>query len=359
MEFQLTEEQRQIAATVRSAVEGGARSRPAFESDGAASGGDVDAWKMLATSGLLGLGIAEELGGSGGSLIDQTLVAHELGRVVSPAPFVSSAMVAGAVAQHLGDAALGTAVTSGRVVAVAFDRPGDRHLDTTGERATVSGRAPLVLDGAVADDLVLSVGDGDAVALVLVEAAVAEVASQASLDRGRAFATVDLDATPVRVLASGAPARTAIARATDLACVGFASEAAGVAERCLELATQHASTRRQFGEVIGMFQAIKHKLADGLVLVENARSAVLLGAWAVTDDSPDRALAVAAAKATATDNAVRVVADAMQVHGGIAITWEHDLHLYLRRAKTLQRVWGEPTDHRDRIAAALLAGARG
>jgi alkylation response protein AidB-like acyl-CoA dehydrogenase len=184
------------------------------------------------------------------------------------------------------------------------------------------------------------------------------VTSQPSLDRGRAFATVDLDAVPVRVLASGAPARAAIAAATDLACVGFASEAAGVAERCLELATQHASTRRQFGEVIGRFQAIKHKLADDLVLVENARSAVLLGAWAVTDDSPERALAVAAAKATASDNAVRVVADAMQVHGGIAITWEHDLHLYLRRAKTLQKVWGEPTDHRDHIAAALLAGAR-
>jgi alkylation response protein AidB-like acyl-CoA dehydrogenase len=179
--------------------------------------------------------------------------------------------------------------------------------------------------------------------------------------------TVTLDAAPIDLLAEPAdrdiPAGTTghwgdvVRDALRVGAVGLAAESAGIARHCLELSCAYALSRRQFGEVIGQFQATKHRLADMLVLTENALAAVQLGAFALAGNGDDMDLSVAAAKATATDAAVHVVGDAIQLHGGIAITWEHDLHLYLRRAKANQHLLGHPTDHRDAIAERLLADA--
>jgi alkylation response protein AidB-like acyl-CoA dehydrogenase len=142
--------------------------------------------------------------------------------------------------------------------------------------------------------------------------------------------------------------------AGSLALTLLASEATGAAARALELTVQWAKDRTAFGHPIGYFQAIKHRLAEMLVLIENARSATYNAAWAIDAGRPDSALAAHMAKAMATENAVKIVHDAIQSHGGIGFTWEHDLHLYLRRAKSCALVLGDPDEHFEAVAAAVL-----
>jgi len=160
---------------------------------------------------------------------------------------------------------------------------------------------------------------------------------------------VDFDDVPAEPL--GAPSESV--RSLQLLVTMAAAEAAGAAALALEKTAAYARERRQFGLPIGTFQAVKHRLADMLVEVENARSAVYGAAWSLTD-VPDARLPVAMAQSVATQNAVDVVAAAIQLHGGIGMTWESDLHLYLRRAKALQATYGQPSRHRETIAAALL-----
>lgn len=358
MTFRFSEEQESLGALVRRTCGEKARSRDVH--DGDAEAGDPPLWSDLGEAGLLTLGMPEARGGAGGTTVDQFVVAHELGRVVSPAPFVSSTMVAGSllgVADTHTD--LVTAMASGHVVATALEHPNDIELTLGEDRPRLDGIARLVLDGTVATTVLVAVAAtrGPRVAVVDLAEATVDRVSHPTLDRGRPVATVCFDDTPAELLGPDGDWGDRITAARRAGFVGLAAESAGLAERCLELAREHALTRRQFGEIIGQFQAVKHRLADMLVAVENAKSAAQLGAWALAEGREDADLLVAAAKAEGTGAAVRVASDALQLHGGIAITWEHDLHLYLRRAKTNEHLWGEPVGHRDHIARRLLAVA--
>jgi len=350
MAFTYTEEQRALRDLVRDLCGEVARNRDAAEGG---NSGDPDLWRGLAAAGMLTLGIPEGRGGAGGSVVDQTIVAQELGRVASPAPFVTSTMMAGrllASAEPRDDVI--EAMAAGVKVACLLDQPDVRTVDN----GVVNGSARLVIDGPGADTLLVAATAANGVVVGSVEAAKTVVIAHATVDRGRPLATITFDDTPIDLLGGRDEGwGNAIVEATLVGQLGLAAESAGVAQRCLELAAAYALTRKQFGEIIGQFQAIKHMLADMLVMSENAVAAVQLGAFALDGNGDDVQLSVAAAKATATDAAVQVAGDAMQVHGGISITWEHDLHLYLRRAKTNQQLLGEPTDHRETIAARLLA----
>jgi alkylation response protein AidB-like acyl-CoA dehydrogenase len=201
-------------------------------------------------------------------------------------------------------------------------------------------------------------------ALVFVDGALVELSgpdwesarrAQSCVDRTRSLASVTVTGRPGRVLLDDPAAVAALdAELARLRAVLIAAESAGVARWCLDTAAAYARTRRQFGVPIGTFQAVKHALADMLVRAENARSAAWGGAWSIANGWKDAPIAAAMAKAVATENARLVANAAIQLHGGIGVTWEHDLHLYLRRAKVNETLFGTPAEHFTTVAALLL-----
>ncbi len=175
-----------------------------------------------------------------------------------------------------------------------------------------------------------------------------------TLDRTRRLADITIDGASGQVLGTPGSADAALAAARRAAQVILAADATGAAALALELSAEYAKVRQQFGTPIGTFQAVKHMAADMLVAVENARSATYFGAWEVAAGGADAEVAAAVAKGTATEHAVEIVGHAIQIHGGIAITWEHDLHLLLRRVKTDEQLLGDPSQHLERVAAHVL-----
>jgi alkylation response protein AidB-like acyl-CoA dehydrogenase len=172
-----------------------------------------------------------------------------------------------------------------------------------------------------------------------------------ALDQTRTVARVPSQLGPGEPVGDGELAAALLDRGATL----YAAELLGAAARMLEASVDYAKVREQFGRPIGSFQAVKHRCADMLVDVEGMRSAVWYSAWAIDADAPDRALAASTAKSWASDAGMRVINSALQVHGGIGFTWEHDLHLYLKRAQLDSLLFGDATFHRERIAALLKA----
>jgi len=361
MEYQFTPEQDELRTAVRRLLANQARPRSAYD-----GGPPVDRalWRSLAATGALALGIDEADGGSGGGLIDQIVVGEELGRAAAPVPYVAGAVLAAAVMNALGspeqrrDAAQGA--TSGeRVCAVALTGPGTGNpidavvADVDGR---LRGRLPLVLEGAGADLVLVAAGpEGNrSVYGVPTDDPAVTLTDLPALDRTRRPAELILDGVAAEPIGRAGSADAALTDAWRRGCVALAADATGAAAYALELSADYARDRQQFGRPIGMFQAVKHKAADMLVAVENARSATYFGAWEVAAGSDHADVAAAVAKATATEHAVQVVGDAVQIHGGIAITWEHDLHLYLRRVKTDERMLGTPDEHLDLVADHVI-----
>ncbi|MGH9138613.1 MAG: acyl-CoA dehydrogenase family protein [Acidimicrobiales bacterium] len=330
--YELTDEQRELRDVVRRLL----ADRPAARGpyDGGPLGPDLDLWKVLVEVGVAGLGIPEELGGGDGDVVDLAVVAEELGRAVAPVPFVSGAVSA-----------------AGLLLAPEGDER-DRWLaglaDGSVVGAAVLEDGPLVYDAAGATLLV--VVDEDSVG-VLARPALEVLPS---VDRTRPVARWG------RVAASSLTNhRVDVDVLHHLRATLYAAEAVGVAADALDRTAAHARERRQFGHPIGTFQAVKHRLADMLVAVESSRSAVYAAAWALRSGAPaQRRLAVHMAQAVATDAATKVVSAAIQLHGGIGVTWEHDLHLRLRRAKALELTCGAPAWHYGEIARTLLGPVR-
>jgi alkylation response protein AidB-like acyl-CoA dehydrogenase len=181
----------------------------------------------------------------------------------------------------------------------------------------------------------------------------------ATVDGTRRFDAVVLDgvvAPPESLLGGGAHESSLVGEIVDYARVALAAEMCGIASRALSMSVEYAGVREQFGRPIGSFQAVQHKCADMKVAVENARSLVYYAAWAADESSADRRLAAAMAKSYASEACPRVVADAVQVHGGIGFTWEHDLHLYLKRVQSDRAICGNETDNRRRVASLIGLG---
>ena len=326
--YTFTSEQEQLRGIVRDLV-GGTRSARAIY-DAKAPAPDAALWAGLVEIGAAGLGIDEADGGSGGGVLDQLVVAEELGRAVAPVGFVASAVaVHGIRSAKPGEnrSRWLSAIADGSVVAaVALDDPG------------------LVYDASGATLLVVP---SDEATLGIVEAPTID--ALAAVDRTRPLAACHWEERSVARLEGGATAEDLRHLQRSL----YAAEAVGVAARALSMTAEHTKDRRQFGLPIGTFQAVKHKLADMLVDVECGRSAAYAAAWALHDGA-DPTLPAHMAQAVATEAATRVASTAIQLHGGIGVTWEHDLHLLLRRAKALELALGHPGWHVDQIATSLL-----
>jgi alkylation response protein AidB-like acyl-CoA dehydrogenase len=325
-------------------------------------GFDVRAWDVLARQvGLAGLGLPERAGGLGG-LPEMVVVCEELGRALLPVPFLSSTVLAGQVLAGTGpagDEAL-LRVAAGEVAAagVTGDRgtwdPAAVPLTAHAGTGTVDGVVPFVLDGAGATLFVVAATTTEGVDLFLVDAEGPGVHAVAmpTLDLSRSAAVVSFADAPATRLTTGGTAGAVVPPALDVAGVALAAEQLGGAQACLDLAVGHVKDRWQFGRPIGSFQAVKHACADLLVLVETCRSAVVRAVEA--DGDPD-ALAEAASVAQAwCSEAYRTVtAESLQLQGGIGFTWEHDAHLYFRRARADAVLLGGAAHHRERLARLL------
>ena len=322
-------------------------------------GYDRGLWARLGGElGVLGLAVPEGLGGAGGGLVDQAVVAEEFGAALVPGPVLGSVGLAiPALVALGGDELLGSLVEGERTAALAVPptAPDLTEPVVTADRDALTGVVDQVVDGA-ADVLLVPARDGDGIALYATEGG--ERSPLSTLDLTRRQAAVRFDGTPARRVAAGADAERGVTVALRTAAVLLAAEQVGGAQRMLDMTVAYAGSRLQFGRPIGSFQAVKHRCADMLVLVEHARSAAYHAAWALQDGTDDADTAVSIAQATCSDAYQRVVADAIQLHGGIGFTWEHPAHLYFKRATTDAALLGSAAAHRERIARLVLDAAR-
>jgi alkylation response protein AidB-like acyl-CoA dehydrogenase len=288
---------------------------------------DEDAWQEICELGWPGIFIGEEHGGQGLGAVELMILMEELGYALAPLPFLSNA-AAGLVLQHAGS-----------------DEQRERWLPgiASGEsRGTVGvvrdGDAPLVPDGDSAEVIVLLDGESGSV----LEASAAEVESLETIDATRRFARVRGN--------GGEPLGGDPQPAMDRIATGLAAELVGVSQRAMEMAVDYARERKQFGRPIGSYQAVSHACAQMLIDTEGARSTAYWAAWCGDAEPETLPLASSMAKAYASDAGWGVTASALQVHGGIGFTWEHDLHFFLKRAKADGQLYGTAREHRDRVA---------
>ncbi len=359
------EERQELAQSIRAACE---RLSPeervravAYDGDSQHRGFDTELWKVLCQQvGVTAIALPERFGGAGYGASAMGVVAHEFGRALAPVPFVATVLATNLLlAADAGDRLAGL-VDGERTVAVALTGDGGlwRREDVTVSAEngatgwTLNGVVRHVLHGASADDLVVAAVAGGELALVTLDAAGAAVAEEEVLDGTRPMATLTFNSTPATLLARGGAVEEAIADSVDLALAVLSAEQVGACERVLEIATDYARTREQFNRPIGSFQAIKHKCADMLVDLELARSAsqAALEAFDV-GPADEKTWRASMAKAVCSE-ALRNAAHAnVQIHGGIGFTWENSAHLYLRRARTDEVLFGKPSEHWDRLGA--------
>jgi alkylation response protein AidB-like acyl-CoA dehydrogenase len=336
-------------------------------------------WNRLAEQGWLGITYLEDDGGAGLGLIDLVVLMEEVGRAVMPGPFPATVLLGGAAIAEAGSAAQRREwlprIASGEAKAtLALTEPNarwDAAAISAGARETaggftLSGSKMFVPDAHLADVLVVAARsrDGstmeDGVSLFLVPQGTAgvEVRLLPSIDETRKTCEVRLDnvAVPVTALLGELHQGWApLAQVVDKAAVALSAEICGAAQRVLEITVDYAKMRTTFGKPIGSYQGVKHKCADMLIEIENAKSLTYYAAWAVDEGDAEAPMAVSMAKAAASDAGRKVCAAGIQLHGGIGMTWEHDLHLYLKRAKADEVALGDATWHRERIARLLGA----
>ncbi|MCV7298604.1 acyl-CoA/acyl-ACP dehydrogenase [Mycobacterium barrassiae] len=368
-EYRFTEEQAQLRDAVRKfSAEHFAEDkiRTLMESDPPF---DAKVWARLgAELGVLGLSVPEADGGVGGTLVDQAVAIEELGARLACGPLFGTVYVAipALVAASSGparDELLGDLIEGRRTAAVAVaDQSGVFDPDAvsvTAEGDAVSGTVNQVVDGGIADVLLVAARGADGVALYAVDAAAdgVERTPLATLDLTRSEVNIAFSKAPATLIAGPDETARVLEHALQVGAALLAVEQVGAAQHLLDLSVDYAKSRLQFGRPIGSFQAVKHRLADLLVDVEHARSTAYHAIWALTDGSDDAALATSIAQAVCSAAGSHVAADAIQVHGGIGFTWEHQAHLYFKRAATNAVLLGNAEQHRERVATMVLDGA--
>jgi alkylation response protein AidB-like acyl-CoA dehydrogenase len=367
MIFAFSDEQLELRRTVRrflDDVSTSAAVRAAMESE---LGYDPVVWRRLSTElGLTGLLVAESGGAGGAGFVEVAIVLEEMGRALLCAPFLSTLMAMCALLEFDDPVArsLLRDIAAGRVRA-SLALAGDDGEWWAGSASTMArdgeagfvldGHKSFVLDGTDAERVLvlaqtdagpsLFVAGGDVPGLVRT--------ALPAIDQTRRLARLEfrgVPATPIgEVGMAGAPLRRAMQRIV----IALAAEQVGCAQRCLDMAVAYAKVREQFGRPIGSFQAIKHKCANLFMEVEAARSAAYYAAWAVDADSGEVPIVASLAKAYCSETATRAAGENIQVHGGVGFTWEHDAHLYLKRAKSSELMFGTPAQHRELLAELI------
>lgn len=331
-------------------------------------GYDAALWSQLAEMGVTGLVIDEAFGGAGAGPLEIEAVMEAAGASLLCSPLLASGVLSAELLQALEDADAKTRLLPGiaagtTLAAAALTGDGGTwtqdgvSVTATGEgaQAVLSGVASYVLHGQNADVLLVLAKTGDGLAIFEVDPKSAGVSMSAlpTFDHTLRLARIVFDAAPGRPLQG--QAWPAVCRAMDLALVALAGEQAGAAQRCLDFTIDYAKHRYQFGRAIGSFQAVKHMAADLLLETESAISAARSAAAKLAEGAEDANAAVSLAAFACADAFTRTAADSIQMHGGIAFTWSHPAHLYLRRARADAQLFGASAVHRERFLQALGA----
>jgi alkylation response protein AidB-like acyl-CoA dehydrogenase len=312
---------------------------------------DRDLWTAMVDQGWLGIAVPESEGGVGLGPVELAVLLEEIGRHVAPAPFLPT-VLALEVFRRVGDIRAVERILAGDLRAcIAWSRqPGAVHAEPDGGEWSLTGRPDPVPYAPIADIALVLATDADGPALFGVDLDVlGRPTAEPAMDLTRPIAWLELQGTPAWRL--GGPEM--VDALLDLGATAASLEMLGGASRALELSVDYAKERVQFGRPIGSFQAVKHRCADMLVDVEGMRSTSYWAAWCLAADDPDQSIAASTAKTWGSDASKRVMASALQVHGGIGFTWEHDLHLFLKRAQLDQLTFGDAVVHRERLAVLL------
>jgi alkylation response protein AidB-like acyl-CoA dehydrogenase len=377
MDFTLSEEQEMLRDTARRFLADKADTAVVRRLMETESGFDHDHWVEIANQGWQAMAIPEEYGGAGFTFMEQAILMEEMGRSLFPSPFLSSIVLGADLILTAGSndqkQEILPAVAAGehRLAFAHLERGGDWGPDGVtmsavqdGADLVLDGTKAYVIDGHTAQLFVVAVrseegsSGRDGISLVIVPADADGVTSvrTETLDQTRKQAEVTFTAVRVPQAAIlGVPGEgwDAVAAVLRRAAVALAFEQVGGAQECLDMSVEYAKVRVQFGRPIGSFQAIKHKCAEMLVEVEAARSAAYYAGWVVAHDDSDIAVAAPLAKSYCSEAYSHAAGENIQIHGGIGFTWEHDAHLYFKRAKTDELLFDTPTAHRGRLAEAL------
>jgi alkylation response protein AidB-like acyl-CoA dehydrogenase len=374
MDFAFSEEQDMLRSSTRDFLAKECSSKVVRKLMEAPGAYDEALWRKIAGLGWTALGIPEQYGGVG-TFLDLIVVLEEAGRALMPGPFFATMGLAvpalieagteaqkkevlGAIAQGSARATLALTEPSGRWDAGAVTL----SAKPSGGGWKLDGVKLFVPDAEAADYMVVAArtrGEGeDGISLFLVKGRPPgmKVTPLKTLDMTRRWSEVRFDGVTLDADSLMGPADKAwphLKRALEWGTAALCAEMVGGTQKVLETSTEYAKTRHQFGKPIGIYQAVSHKLADMLVLSESGRSATYYAAWTVDADAADRSLAASMAKAYVSDAYRKVAGDGIQVHGGIGFTWEHDMHLYFKRAKSSEVTLGDATYHRELVAQAL------
>ncbi|MEE3125741.1 MAG: acyl-CoA dehydrogenase family protein [Actinomycetota bacterium] len=332
MDLSLSEEQTELVATVRSLLTKRSDSAAVRAAIASEAGFDADLWQVLCEQiGVAALAVPEEHDGVGATLVESVLVLEELGRALAPVPALSSLVTAEAV------------LAGGDPEAAARLLPRLAAGEIGAFAVLQGGGASAVLDADLAEVLVVADGED----LYEVDPASTEVSWTPSMDQTLRLGSLQVDVAAATRIGSAAPA---VERAHLVGALGAVALSVGCAQRGVDMTVSYSKDRVQFGRAIGSFQALKHRMADMLVLLEMSRSASWAAAYAVASNAPDAAQLVHAAKSYVGEAVAQVAAETVQMHGGIAITWEHDAHLVFKRAHALGQLFGAPHVHRAALA---------
>jgi alkylation response protein AidB-like acyl-CoA dehydrogenase len=376
MEFSFSQDQDELRRAARRFLEVASseeRVRAAMETE---RGYDSATWEQLSEElAWTALTIPEDYGGLGMSYLDLHPLMEEMGRALLCSPFFSTICL-GANALLLGGSDAQKerylpGIAAGETTTLAYAEKNNR-MDAEGVEATYSrngsgyilrGDKSYVLDGHTADLLIVAArlenskgADGVSLFLVPGDAEGVKRAWLPTMDQTRRLATIELGdvaAAPDALLGEEGRGWDLCERTLDLARIALAAEQVGAAERCLDMSVEYAKVRKQFGRPIGSFQAIKHKCADMLMMVESARSAAFYASALAGQGEPDLEEAASSAKAFCSDTFFHCAAENIQIHGGIGFTWEHAAHMYFKRAKAAEALFGDPSFHRERVAKCM------
>jgi len=369
MNFGFSEEQEELRRSVRRFLEDKSPVSEVRRLMETTEGFDPAVWDQMANQlGLQALAIPEEYGGAGFGYVELTVVFEEMGGALLCSPYFATVALAANALLSSGDESakkdLLPGIASGETVATLaltedtgrWDADGVTMAATaSGGEWTLDGHKMFVIDGHNANLVVVAARTAKGVSLFAVEGGASGMTATplATMDQTRKQARIEFSSTPARLLGEDGGAAGVLARTLDLAAVALAAEQVGGAQRCLDMAVEYAKTRIQFGRPIGSFQAIKHKCADMLLEVESAKSAAYYAGWAAAEDSEELPVVASLAKSYCSEAYFHAAAENIQIHGGIGFTWEHDAHLYFKRAKSSELMLGDPSYHRELLAQRI------
>ena len=374
MNFAFSEEQEELRRTVRQFLEAKSPETEVRRLMETTEGYDPSVWKQMGQElGLQGLAIPEEFGGQGYTFIELGIVLEEMGRVLLCAPYFASAVLAANAILNAGTdtqkSALLPGIASGdTIAALAFTEPSGKwdaagitlEAAESGGKYALSGEKMFVIDGNVADLIVVvartagTTGtDGISFFTVRGDAEGLTRTSLSTMDMTRKQAKLEFNKVVAEPLGAPGAGWPAFSKTLDQAAVALSNEMMGGAQKVLEMSVEYAKVRVQFGRPIGSFQAIKHKCADMLLEVESGKSAAYYASWAAAEDNDELPVVAALSKAYCSEAYFHATAENIQIHGGIGFTWEHPAHLYYKRAKSSEIMFGTPRHHRARLADRL------